>query len=283
MTPYISTIQPNKLTRDNIKLALFDIDGTLKNSQDQIPQSTIDAIIQLKRRGCKVGFASGRPLCAVGDVWGSIQVDGPCILFSGALVVDHNREVLQETTLDIHLAAKLLEVCRHLDLSLEFESRDSIFTERTTALLKIRWSYFSSPATQINDLSSVLMSESIIKASISLNPKTEQVKFDQLKSELPDFNYGIGRGAAHPELAFVNITGKHCSSTSALDKILETLSIRASQVISFGDGDSDIPLLKAVGCGVAMGNAYDPVKKAADYVTASVDENGIAVAVEAII
>lgn len=283
VTPHISTVQKNKLTTDNIKLALFDIDGTLKNSQDQISQATIYAINQLKDNGCKIGFASGRPLCAVDDVWASIQVDAPSILFSGALVVDQSRHVLQEVTLDVVMAKKLLEACRRLGLSLEFESRNSIFAETSTELLKIRWSYFTDPATQINDLSRVLISERIIKASIALNPATEQVKFEQLKKQFPDFNYGIGRGAAHPDLAFINITAKHCSTTSALNRVLDTLNINASQVISFGDGDSDIPLLQAVGCGIAMGNAYAPVKRAANYVTDSVDENGIAVAVEAII
>ena len=57
--------------------------------------------------------------------------------------------------------------------------------------------------------------------------------------------------------------------------MLDYFGISLEESMAFGDGGNDIPMLKHVGIGVAMGNAEDEVKQAADYVTDSVDENGI--------
>ena len=56
--------------------------------------------------------------------------------------------------------------------------------------------------------------------------------------------------------------------------------LESSEIMAFGDGDNDIDMLKFAGIGVAMGNAGDAVKAAADYVTASVDDDGIEKALE---
>lgn len=62
--------------------------------------------------------------------------------------------------------------------------------------------------------------------------------------------------------------------------LLNHLGISPEEVLAMGDGGSDIPLLQAAGIGVAMENATEGVKAAADFVTASCDEDGVAVALE---
>ena len=54
------------------------------------------------------------------------------------------------------------------------------------------------------------------------------------------------------------------------------LNISHSDIVAFGDGGNDIPMLQAAGTGVAMGNAAEPTRKAADFVTTHIDEDGIA-------
>jgi len=63
--------------------------------------------------------------------------------------------------------------------------------------------------------------------------------------------------------------------------ICRVLDIQPSEVIAFGDAENDIPMLQEAGIGVAMGNAADEVKAAADYITLSNNEDGIAAALEA--
>ena len=61
-----------------------------------------------------------------------------------------------------------------------------------------------------------------------------------------------------------------------VDKIIEYFGISLNETMAFGDGGNDISMLQHAGLGVAMGNAKEEVKQKADYVTTSVDEDGIA-------
>ena len=60
-----------------------------------------------------------------------------------------------------------------------------------------------------------------------------------------------------------------------MDEIINRFGLKLEETMSFGDGGNDVPMLRHAGIGVAMGNAADDVKQHADYVTSSVDEDGI--------
>ena len=65
------------------------------------------------------------------------------------------------------------------------------------------------------------------------------------------------------------------SKGSSLERLCEHLGIDISQTIACGDGNNDLTMIETAGLGVAMGNATETLKKAADYITASNDEDGI--------
>lgn len=74
---------------------------------------------------------------------------------------------------------------------------------------------------------------------------------------------------------FSDVVPKGSSKQVGLDKVLDYFGIPLEESMAFGDGGNDILMLKHAGIGVAMGNAEDDVKQAADYVTDSVDEDGV--------
>lgn len=84
---------------------------------------------------------------------------------------------------------------------------------------------------------------------------------------------GCVSGRWHP--SFTDITSITADKGNGLLAMAEALGIDLQQTIAFGDGGNDIPILSAAGIGIAMGNACDEVKQAADYVTSSVDDDGI--------
>ncbi len=81
-------------------------------------------------------------------------------------------------------------------------------------------------------------------------------------------------GRWHP--AFADVTAKGNTKQNGIDQIIRHFGIKLEEAMAFGDGGNDISMLRHAGIGVAMGNANDDVKAVADYVTTSVDENGIA-------
>ena len=81
-------------------------------------------------------------------------------------------------------------------------------------------------------------------------------------------------GRWHP--AFVDITTKGCTKQQGIDEIIRHFGISLDETMAFGDGGNDISMIQHAAIGVAMGNALDSVKAVADYITDSVDEDGIA-------
>ena len=80
-------------------------------------------------------------------------------------------------------------------------------------------------------------------------------------------------GRWHP--AFVDITAKGNTKQNGIDQFIKRFGFKLEETMAFGDGGNDIGMLRHAGIGIAMGNAKDDVKAAADYVTDSVDEDGI--------
>ena len=98
---------------------------------------------------------------------------------------------------------------------------------------------------------------------------------------LRDLLTGIqGIGFADPFPNDLEVIAGDIDKGEALCFLLRHLGLEASQVLAMGDGGSDLPLLQAAGIGVAMANATEGVKAAADFVTTSCDEDGVAVALE---
>ena len=73
----------------------------------------------------------------------------------------------------------------------------------------------------------------------------------------------------------IDIIPKNGGKVAGIRRFMLQHGIAQSEIMAFGDGENDIQMLKFAGVGIAMGNADDEVKAAADYVTDSVDENGI--------
>ena len=82
----------------------------------------------------------------------------------------------------------------------------------------------------------------------------------------------------HP--AFVDVIAPGGGKDRGMDAVLDHFGFDLSESMAFGDGENDLPMLRHAHIGVAMGNADDLVKSQADYVTGTVDEDGIVTALE---
>ena len=80
-----------------------------------------------------------------------------------------------------------------------------------------------------------------------------------------------------PDAGFLLLpSAKGNTKQKGIDEIIRHFGIRLEETMAFGDGGNDVSMLRHAAIGVAMGNAVDEVKEHANYITTSVDENGIA-------
>jgi Cof subfamily protein (haloacid dehalogenase superfamily) len=261
-----------------IKAAFFDVDGTLVRRDHSISQTSKDAIKKLLENGVSVGLASGRPLFSITSLIEELALTGPHLLFSGALLIGKTPE---SKTISHPLPESLLtELIAEQESYVELYTADNIYIKKEHVYADLHHPYLGKKPL-VADLRAIANTTPILKAEIM--GKTSEVLTSSLYQRLltrEDVTTGNAHGAAHPEFIFTNITSREACRYSGFKTLTEQLGITAHEVISFGDGGSDLPFLTSARLGVAMGNSSEEVKKKVEIVTKGVEEDGVSYAIE---
>ena len=250
-----------------IKALFFDIDGTLVSFKThQIPASTVSAIEAAHKKGIYTFISTGRPkaiinnmgeLDALNLIDGYVSMNG-AYCFVGEKVV-YSKNIPNESVLSI---ARYVE---HNNICSIFVHANSICVYKPNKMVEdIFYNYLhvdKIPETSIEEA----LKENIYQITpfLSIEQGTEMLKNVQ----------GCIGNRWHP--AFTDITATGCEKSHGVEMIAEYFGFTKDNVMCFGDGGNDISMLKYASIGVAMGNAAEKVKAAANYVTTSIDDNGI--------
>ena len=249
------------------KYALFfDIDGTLVSFKThQIPDSTIQALTLAKEAGHKVFIATGRPPIIITNL-GAIEhlIDG-YVTINGALCfvgdeVVKCKEIPNETARFV--AKDALE--KNYGLIMVGEKDVAVLDPQGEVDKIFRQEIC------VENLNQGKPVEEVLKQRIfQLTPFFSEEYEKEMMTLLPDCT--VGRW--HP--AFTDITAKGADKGEGILAMTEHLGLNPQHTMAFGDGGNDSSMIRTAGIGVAMGNALDSLKQEADYVTSSVDEDGI--------
>lgn len=252
-----------------IKAIFFDIDGTLVSFKThKVPQATVDALSQLRKKGIKIFVATGRMLTMT-NVLDGIEFDG-FIAYNGACCTDGNKNILFKHTIPRKDLDNLLKRLEYDPFPVSFMCSENMFVNyHDPVVLKVASLVNVSPPI-VKDPHEVIK-EDVYQLCIYVD---EDKLAEIIKDVLPD----CISGRWIPEFADLNMRG--ISKQSGIDKIIRHYGINIDETMAFGDGGNDISMLKHVAIGVAMGNSQDNVKAAADYIAGHVDENGLPLALE---
>ena len=265
---------------DQFRIAFFDLDGTLLDSRGEVTPRSIEAVRTLRNAGLRIAFATGRSSFGSHAAAGVLDVDDYCAFFSGGLIQNpKNGQVLFEATLSAHELERIVQICRDSKIYAELYTSDDYFIEMPGDIAD-RHSVYMGKYPKVCDLLECSRSGlPFLKATLVACGDSQNIGLDLMREELRHLHFAIAPGARDPDLFFANITSAEATRENAFNVIMNHHGFSPAQAMSFGDASSDIPFLRMSGLGVAMGNAEASVKDAADYVTASVDEDGIAEAI----
>lgn len=248
-----------------IKAIFFDIDGTLKSFKTHsIPQSTIDAINEVKEKGIKVFIATGRYFKQIDDLNGLV-FDG-LITLNGAHCINSENETIFTNPIPRE----------NIDALLRYHSEKFLFPSIFITEKKELINCIDENVREISRLVDVPLSplgildeidkEEVLQIDAFINKEQEQEILDTVLTHCDASRW-------NPLFADVNVRGN--SKRTGIDKFLEYYKLDLSETMAFGDGGNDVQMLKHVAIGVAMGNAGDEAKQAADYIADSADDDGI--------
>lgn len=267
-----------------IKLVVIDIDGTLLDSQGMLSNENKSAIQAAQEKNVKVVLCTGRPIRSAQYLLEKLDMlgkDDLIITSNGGLIqqaktgqIIHEVTFNRDESLDIYrLGQKLKMPVTFIDLDYVYEPEypkglDSIYTggkasrENGLEFIEIDINNLPDPF-KINQ---ILMSRPAdeLDAVIPLIPPTYHKKYNIYRS-----------------LPFIlEYVPKHVDKGYSMKLVAELLGVKKEQIMSIGDQENDVPLVKNAGLGIAMNNAIEEVKEVADYITKSNDDFGVAHAIQ---
>lgn len=245
-----------------IKIAFFDIDGTiLAFGKPDISTKTREALNKLQENGVKICLATGRPTITIPKFEG-VKFD-LTVAYNGS-VCTLNDEFIVNKMIPTEEVYKILENATKLGRPVAIATNNQIALNGCDDALKEYFELASLDSTPSEKFESALK-EDIYQFMIGCK-----------KSEWDTILEGTHSAqiAAWWDSA-VDIIPKDSGKGNAIKKVLEHLNLSVEESIAFGDGGNDVDMLLAAGTGVAMGNASDSVKAAADEVCGSVEDDGV--------
>ena len=256
-----------------IALVISDIDGTLITSNHEVTEATKAAAAKLYGRGIELSLASSRPPRSIVPLADALKLSGPFAAFNGALVVKRNGEVLARSVISPETIAGVKAIADQFGIAVWLYDdadwwapwRDAfVDREEHTSGFGPRIDGYTERITRdANKLTVVGKPELVAQAEHQvLRDLGEQVSASKSKPRFLDVtSYGIHKGTVVVRLA-------------------ELLNIPVQRVAVIGDGPNDVEMFKQAGVSIAMGQGVDEVKEAANYLTASNDDEGWARGIE---
>lgn len=248
-----------------MKAIFFDIDGTLVSFKThKIPKSTIEAITIAKEKGNKIFIATGRPKAIINNL-GAIEeyIDGYVTMNGGYCFA--NSEVLHKSIIPQEDVQNMAEYCRKNNKSVIFVKEHDIAVCQPDDLVRsIFYEHLNVPVLPIKTFEEATNGEVFQMSPFITLPEQESIRHLIPNCEPERWN---------PK--FVDIVAKGNTKESGVEIIRKHFNLKLEDTIAIGDGGNDISMLAHAGIGIAMGNAADNVKTHANYVTSTVDEDGI--------
>ena len=259
------------------KLIAMDLDGTLNNSQKHISEVTKAALMEAQRQGIRLALASARPspgLFKERDILRLQDFGGILMSYNGGRIVDAaTGATLFETAMDIEETKQVLRQLETLPVTpILDDGRQFYVTDAQGYKVPYECQNNNMVCTEVENLADFL-SFAPIKILMSVEPEALKEVQGQIAAFLP-----ASLTVVQTADFYLEVIPGTINKGQGIRDICRTLGISPAEVMAFGDAANDIPMLRQAGMGVAMGNATAETKAAADYITESNDEDGIAAA-----
>lgn len=267
------------MSKDKYKILALDIDGTLTNSKKEINPAVFNAVRRLQNADIPVLLVSGRPEKGIEHVareLGFYEYGGYVFAYNGGKIINKkNGEVILNQTLPKDM---VLPVCRYIkdkNVTILTYDGDDIVTENPDdkyAMKEITLTHMN--VRKVDDFEKA-MSFPVNKFLITGEPDYLAELVEEMAEEFsPRLN--IFRSEPY----FIEVVPTGIDKALSLSKLLEMFGLSKENLVACGDGHNDVTMIDYAGMGVAMENACDEVKRVANYITKSNDEDGVAFAID---
>jgi Cof subfamily protein (haloacid dehalogenase superfamily) len=258
-----------------IRLLISDIDGTLVPPDKVLTERSIQAVNALRDVGILFAITSSRPPRGLSMFIEPLKLSTPIAGFNGGMIIDSEKNVLEEETIDDHDVATTIQFLDEHDVTTwiyrgqEWYVRDpnGPHVEREAEVCDFR------PLT-VSNFDAV--SESVAKI-VGVSDD-----WDALTRAQRDLHaaFGADLSATNSQSYYLDITCPQANKGSVVDYLSSKFNVPVGEIATIGDAQNDVSMFERSGLSIAMGNANDDVKSSAREITTSNEDEGFARAVE---
>lgn len=258
----------------NEKILVLDIDGTLTTSSKEISTETKRGIKMVQERGHLVMLASGRPSMGMMRYAKELELakyGGYLLSYNGARIIHcPSDEIIYQRTLPRSVIPDLYFFAKEHDCGLITYCGDTVISgTRLDEYIELEARINGLPIKEVDDFISFVNYD--VNKCLMTAPGDDAEQYELLLQEQFADTLSIYRSEPY----FIEIMPKNVDKGASLNYMLNTMGLSMENAICCGDGYNDITMISYAGIGVAMANARDEVKAAADYITKSNDEDGL--------
>lgn len=258
-----------------IRLVIADVDGTLVTHDKVLTPRAIDAVQKLRAANIRFAITSGRPPRGSGMINDALHLDTPISGFNGGVVVNPDYSFVSGHLLPGDVARDTIQKIRAqgLDAWLYTDSDWFITDPNAPHVAREQWTVKFEPIVTDNFDAHL---ENVVKI---VGVSDEPDKVERAEQELQAWG-GKHISAERSQPYYLDVTHPHATKGFVVMMLSGMYKIPAAHIATIGDMPNDVLMFEKSGVSIAMGNASEPVQKAATFVTTSCDDEGFANAME---
>lgn len=266
----------------DISCIVTDVDGTLLNSKKQLTDATLAAIRIAQQKGIPLTYATGRHPLLIRDIIRAVGIEPqlPVIGCNGAIITNYTQNFYLGC-LPAKSAARCLDIARRWDADryVFLPEKIMVSTHVPRAHLFAQWGtdILDKGVLEVSqDADMVRIQGNIVKLLIY---DEDDEKLDRIRRQVTEDE---ALWAVLSEKGNLDITGSGVSKGRGVQRLSSITGIPLRSIMALGDGENDAEMLRLCGLGVAMENAHEAARLAADWITKANDEDGAAWAIQAL-
>lgn len=260
------------------KLLAIDLDGTLLKNDKTISKVTYEAIQRARKKGVKVVLATGRPIKGISRYIEKLDLldeDDCSVAFNGAAVqFNKTGKLIYEQNMEIEDIKYLYKLSKELGVNIHALTPNECITPKISEYSLLEAEINKIPL-KVVDFDNLDPDTNIVKIMMIDKEEILSKTVEQLPEEVYE-KYSVLRSEPY----FLEFLNKEVNKGQGVKKLAEGFGIKKEEVICIGDAGNDIHMIQYAGLGVAMENAMVEVKRIADYITLTNEEDGVAHIIE---
>ena len=241
---------------------MLDVDGTtIENRSDAMPSEKVKNAVKKANKVTRIGLATSRPFWFVHHIIKNLKINAPCIIAGGGQIFDPKlNKVVWEKLINTKDIKQIFDIAKRLKIEIIDDGEGKFLTKKKINIKDYKEKgplQFWIPNLNLN------LAEHFISELSNISTITA-LKIPSWKS-----------GGIDVVISHAQATKQH-----GIVEVAKLMNIQTHEIIGVGDGYNDFPLLMACGLKIAMGNANEELKKIADFIAPSVEEDGVATVIE---